>query len=632
MRVISLCFFIFFSFKLSAQDYNVKNIPNELKEGAYAVVREQNITVEFLSYNQAKFKEEVAITVLNESGFKYAQKHISYRASKKINKFNASIYDANGKHIRNLRKRDLKDVSAHDGFSLFIDTRVQYYEFSTTSFPFTIKYEVEYSFSTTINLPNWQPISRYNLAVEKSNYTLINHTLIPIRKREYGFELMEINKNESDKQLTYSIENIPAITEEILSPPLNELTPEVNFSPNTFELEGVRGRMENWDDFGKWYYNNLIKDKIDLSESEKQAIVQLVDGIDDPAEKVRILYEYMQTKTRYVNISIGIGGWEPFPASYVSNKSYGDCKALSNYMVSILNAVGIDAFHTIIYADHHRKINMKEDFTSLQGNHMIVNVPLEDETIWLECTSQQTAFNHLGAFTDDRIGLSVTPEGGKIISTKKYPKEINKEIVRAFGEISPNGNLKINYEIQNSGLQYDRVNSIDFLNQSEQEKILERHFRSLPHLKIKSYSIENDRTQAIFKINAEVKSSNYANVVGNNIIFKPISFGNATSNYRKDNNRKFPFEIRYGYTDEAFIEIKIPDGYQLNDSFQPKLHSDEFGSYFMTIEQIDEQTLKIYRKLVVNEGRYSNDKFNDFVEFQRTVSSMDNTKILIEKI
>src|SRR5690625_6529924 len=88
---------------------------------------------------------------------------------------------------------------------------------------------------------------------------------------------MEINKNESDKQLTYSIENIPAITEEILSPPLNELTPEVNFSPNTFELEGVRGRMENWDDFGKWYYNNLIKDKIDLSESEKQAIVQLVN-------------------------------------------------------------------------------------------------------------------------------------------------------------------------------------------------------------------------------------------------------------------------------------------------------------------------------------------------------------------
>ena len=70
--------------------------------------------------------------------------------------------------------------------------------------------------------------------------------------------------------------------------------------------------MENWDDFGKWYYNNLIKDKIDLSESEKQAIVQLVDGIDDPAEKVRILYEYMQTKTRYVNISIGLEGGNLF--------------------------------------------------------------------------------------------------------------------------------------------------------------------------------------------------------------------------------------------------------------------------------------------------------------------------------
>src|SRR5690625_598444 len=121
-------------------------------------------------------------------------------------------------------------------------------------------------------------------------------------------------------------------------------------------------------------------------------------------------------------------------------------------------------------------------------------------------------------------------------------------------------------------------------------------------------------------------------MISNNNIFKHIRFGNATSNYRKDNNRKFPFEIRYGYTDEAFFEIKIPEGYQLNDSFQPKLYSDEFGSYFMTIEQIDEQTLKIYRKLVVNDGRYSNAKLNDLIKFIRTVSSMDNTKLLIEKI
>lgn len=630
MRTTLFCLFLFCSFQLSAQNYHVNNIAQELKEGAYAVLREHNTTVEFLSYNQAKLKEELVITVLNESGYRYAIKQIPYRASTKINKFNANLYDANGKHIRELRKRDLKDVSAYDGFSLFIDTRIQYYDFTPTSYPFTIKYETEYTFSTTINLPHWRPLSRYNIGVEKSTYTLINRTRIPIRKREYGFDLMEVKMDESN-HLTYSIENIPPITEEVLSPPLSELTPEVNFSPNVFELEGIRGQMENWNDFGKWYYNHLIKDKIDLSEDEKQTIVQLIDGITDPVEKVRILYEYMQTKTRYVNIAIGIGGWEPFPASYVSNKSYGDCKALSNYMVSILNAVGIDAFHTIIYADHGRKIDMKEDFTSLQGNHMIVNVPLEDETIWLECTSQQTAFNHLGAFTDDRIGLSVSAEGGKIISTQKFPTEINKEIIKAYGEILPNGSLNIEYEIESSGLQYDRYYSIDFLSKSDQEKSLESYFRTLPNLKIKDYSFGNDRSLATFKINAEIESSNYAKVIGNNIIFKAISFGNATSNYRKDDNRKFPFEIRYGYTDETIFELKIPKGYTLNEQSEPQVLMDEFGSYLMTIEETDEQTIKIYRKLVVNDGQYPKEKFNDFVEFQRRVSSMDNTKLLIEK-
>src|SRR5690625_7745811 len=104
-------------------------------------------------------------------------------------------------------------------------------------------------------------------------------------------------------------------------------------------------------------------------------------------------------------------------------------------------------------------------------------------------------------------------------------------------------------------------------------------------------------------------------MISNNNIFKHIRFGNATSNYRKDNNRKFPFEIRYGYTDEAFFEIKIPEGYQLNDSFQPKLYSDEFGSYFMTIEQIDENTLKIYSKLVIIYGRISKDKLYILIYF-----------------
>lgn len=52
----------------------------------------------------------------------------------------------------------------------------------------------------------------------------------------------------------------------------------------------------------------------------------------------------MQQNTRYISIQLGIGGWQPFDAEYVAQKKYGDCKALTNYMFSLLKEAALDQF------------------------------------------------------------------------------------------------------------------------------------------------------------------------------------------------------------------------------------------------------------------------------------------------
>lgn len=630
--IITILMVFTLSFFVKSQNFNVNLIPEELSNDAYAVVRLDNLIVNYQNYNKVSIVNEYAVTVLKKAGLKHAFHYESYDKKTKINKFEATIYDASGEKIRKLKSKDFKDISAADGYSIYLDDRVKYYEFTPTTYPFTIHYYIETSSSNTLFLPKWIPVGNYDIAIENSSFTFTNSSPYQIRKKEENFDRWNVEKNETSNSWTYSSQNIPPIKDEVLSPYLNELMPVVIFAPVEFELEGRRGKFENWQDFGKWYYDNLLQDKQDLSAQEKQTILQLVEGVSDPVEKVRILYQYMQNKTRYINVSIGIGGWEPYPASYVSNKSYGDCKALSNYMMSILQAVGIDAFHTVISANPNKKIDIDKDFAYMQGNHMIINVPTENDTLWLECTNQQTAFNYLGKFTDDRFALSVTPEGGKIVRTQNFPPEVNKEVITGKGEILPNGNLKTHMVIKDSGLRYDLTYQIGFENSQEQGKKLNDWFSHLPNLNIKNYEFENDRENAVFTTTTELESGQFAKIFGNNMTLNIVPFSRSAFGLKKDNNRKYPFEIRFGYTDEMEYELKIPKGYTINQSFEPLIHISEFGSYFLTLEVINSETLKIMRKLLVKDGIYPKEKFNDYVDFRRKISSLDNTKILLEKL
>src|SRR6185295_15281183 len=141
------------------------------------------------------------------------------------------------------------------------------------------------------------------------------------------------------------LENLPAYEEEPNSP--KGIHPRVLTSPIEFEVEGYHGSIKEWEDISKFSYT-LNKGRDLLPESEKEKVRELLKGENDTYEKIRKLYEYMQSKTRYVSIQLGLGGWQTIEAKEVVAKGYGDCKALSNYMKALLNTAGIPAYIALI--------------------------------------------------------------------------------------------------------------------------------------------------------------------------------------------------------------------------------------------------------------------------------------------
>ena len=74
-------------------------------------------------------------------------------------------------------------------------------------------------------------------------------------------------------------------------------------------------------------------------------------------------------------------------------------------MVAMLKEVGIKAYYTTIKAGQNAT-DIDVDFPSHQSNHIIVAVPNNHDTLWLECTDQTNPFGYLGTFTGDRKALN----------------------------------------------------------------------------------------------------------------------------------------------------------------------------------------------------------------------------------
>ena len=409
---------------------------------------------------------------MNSKADRFGHFQENYDKQKKIKNIKGIVFDSNGKLIRRIKKKEIIDYTAVSGGSLYDDNRVKAVEIVQSSYPYTVEFEYEVVYSGLLIYPVWSPVLGYKVAVENSTYKALIPNNMEFRHKLKNYET-EATEGTSGKNKTYewTMENYPALKNEPYSPESINVFPLLFLSPNTFEYDGQKGTMETWEEYGKWLYR-LAEGREELSPVTKQEVQQLVKDVESTEEKVRIIYEHLQSKTRYISIQLGIGGLQPFEAKVVDKNGYGDCKALSNYTRAMLKAAGINSYHATIGAGRGNK-SIEPDFT-FKGytNHMILCVPLESDTIWLECTSQNQPFGFLGSFTDDRNALLITEEGGKIVRTTKYDQSVNTQIRTATVNIDRKGNAQLNAITKYKGLQYENVEYQFLRNEKEQKENL----------------------------------------------------------------------------------------------------------------------------------------------------------------
>ena len=541
-----MIFLLFSTTQLFSQkaDYSILTIPDSLKQNADAVVRLNQTDIVIASQRSMNIKTKRVVAVLNEHGLEAVEAYEYYDKSSSIKNILATVYDAFGKEIKKIKKGDFRDVSAVSGSTLFSENRYIYLDYTPTQYPLTVVFESETETSNTAFIPQWLPLNDYAVSIEKSIINVSYPPNLGFKYKEFNFSNFNIKKTqETPTGLSFEAIKITAQKEETAGPSIMYLFPRVMMGLEQFHLEGVDGNAKSWSDFGKWYNEKILTGTIDLPEETKAKMKALVGTETDPIKKAQIIYKYVQEKSRYVNISIGIGGWKPMFAKDVDRLGYGDCKGLSNYTKALLKAVDVPSYNTILYGNP-RKRNIEADFVSMQGNHMILAVPNKDSYVFLECTSQVDPFGYQGTFTDDRDVLVVKPEGGEIVHTKIYEDKDNLQTSKGAYSIAENGDFSGKIGIVSEGSQYNKKFHNDKLSPTEMEAFYKDYWSTINNMKIKKITFKNDSDKVSFTENAEISAVNYGNVSANKMMFALNAFNPLTQSVKRIRNRKNPLEIQ----------------------------------------------------------------------------------------
>lgn len=546
---------------------------------------------------------------------------------------NADILEANvlnleGKVLRTVNKKEIKTRNYRWGGVFFGDYWVDEFKLKWHQFPYRIQYRYRITKNKYIYLCRWYPYLE-NTPVKRATLRVSYPKDFPVTlHRPPGLE--EDSVTVKGKVIrSWEFQNITTLQQEKLSPAFFDLIPCIIIAPKVFTY-GIPGKLDSWASYGMWQ-TELNANSDDLPERERYKITDLLRGGISRMDTIKRLYHYLQDNTRYINVSLDIGGLKAFPASYVSANKYGDCKALTVFMKSLLQAVGITSYYTKINAGDNA-IQIQTSNPGPQFNHIILCVPMGRDTVWLENTANSLPYNYLGTFTQGRHALVVNGVKSRLVQTPALTldqvycrKEFNFHL-----DMEGTNLATASWELRGEEfetLKYHQQNSKEQDVRSVIEKSLPRNGLSLARWEIQQLT----RDTPVLHVNLNLDLTDPVRKLGEALVIKSLPF--PTIDLEEPVRRTTPVRINYPINDEQVLTYHLPTLLNYSVTLPRNIERrSPYGSYVVRYS-LEGQTLRAERHLVVHPGAIPLDKYTEFFAFMGSIqdSNRDSSFLLEPK-
>ena len=565
-------------------------------------------------------------TILHESASDFGFFSCTCSKSNQLISFKGQVTDASGNIIRKMKIKDLKKTEYSP--YLAIDDYIMYLEYTPSSFPVTVTYEWELDCKDNlVEFPPFCPQTDYNVDVKRAAYHLAAPQELGVR---YAFKNIsqpaEVYKNKAGAQvISLEMTDIPRVKKIPYTRPIYDRVPIAYFAPSLFVYYETQGSLSNWKEFGMWQFG-MLRGRDALPEDIRNEIHQLTDSLGDDRQKVEAIYNLLGKKTRYVAILFGIGGQRPASAIDVCSSGYGDCKGLTNFMRAMLQEVAITSNYTTIST---RNRQLLKDFASVgQMNHVILQVPIKNDTIWLECTNPQLPFGYVHGDIAGHDAIEVSRAGGRLVHIPAYPDSTNLARNQIRLQLDGSGIADIDVSSVFYNLRMESRIPVYKMGRDEQKKAILRMLYA-PQAEIDKSEFKMEGP--VLSLDAHVRSKNYTTATGKRLFVPVCPIRRDTSIPAVDEERLEDFYIETGYCDEDEIIITLPEGSEIEATPSDVIINESFASFHSIIKRKGSQII-ITNRLLVKSGTYDQSSYSRFIEFMKKVNTAYGQKVVLKKI
>lgn len=619
--------FLFTVSTLSAQDI----VPFLLEKESHSILKKSQTSLEIFDHKNFITRKNYTIIIKNKFAEDLKNIFIYYNNFRKVKSANVIIRDMDGNEIEKYKLKDFDDRVS--GFSnIDSDGRIKLLRPPIASYPFEMEVTYEIHHTASLFYDFWQP-QDFKMRIVDAQLKVIDHTRSNLRYFTKNIVEPKKSKNSEGTIYLWELKNQTPLSRESFNGEWEDYFATVILAPVKFQKDKYKGEMSTWAGFGEWIVQ-LNTPRNTFDENDINDLKNLGLQKKTPLETLKNIYRFLQENTRYISIQIGIGGHQPMETKTVHEKKYGDCKALSFYTQSLLALYDIKSHYTLINAGKEKK-DLEEDFPSPYFNHAILTVPIEKDTIFLECTSQTNPFGYAGTFTGNRKALLIDGERSKIINTQQYTSENNRQDSKINIDLNlTDGSSIVHMEKKYCGTEIEYKGFWHLYQEAQRKKTdwVYDTFNWGGAIKIDSLSFMPLKGDVFPEGGFNLLFSNKKEGVkrGNRIFLSPVKYLTRSPQIPKENERKTPIRIRFGYAVKDRIVYKVgATDFSIENLKESVQIETVFGKYTLAIEK-REATIVLNRSFRLNGGVYSSDEFDAFKVFLTEIRKNDRSKLVVK--